>query len=717
MRRGAAIATAVLAWLAPVLSTATAQDAAERLAILQRRAADRSLSIREREAAADEAIQARAALIAAAGRDEPRLPGWLSDQGAALLSRLGRDGSDTQVLFGLPTQAQRAGVAEAASQAAALLARAAASAPEGSEAAAAAPFFRARALVLMAAAEDGPQRRQLAADAHKLVADLALASAGPESMRRIVMGAALLMRAVRPDPEDARAALEELLWAATGGRETGALGAAPSIVPASLRVEGWLGFLHATGVLGTLEDAVDRVRGMLSLPPFAADGRPDPLMVVLAHDAMTRALFERGIRTGQPRLLQRALDVQEELLARRDLGFDAESLRPLALEKLALLAQRAPGQTLPAGFRLAAAVMLARQPSQRAEAISALAALADDPGSGPAAADALWELAVLLTQDPGTSPRLRAVRALVRLAASFPDSRRASEAISAALAYARALSTQDPTDAAVRSAYREALRLGTETYQDLPDRALWRYERVRLALESHDRADLATALAHLRHARAGDPLAAESTALAERGQGVLLDGLFEELAALRRAGDATAASVLARTSLVPEARAAADWATAMKLPSAPRFRADLGQALTEAGDPGGAAIFRALLASPAAPSLPGGTAALKLGLARALLLSGEATKAFPLLSEIATALDAPPVPGDPPPGTPARVETFWHAWTLMLETLAASEQRAAQAGAIRAHIRRLRAIDPELGGEPWKSRIGRIAGQLPRVEP
>jgi hypothetical protein len=46
---------------------------------------------------------------------------------------------------------------------------------------------------------------------------------------------------------------------------------------------------------------------------------------------------------------------------------------------------------------------------------------------------------------------------------------------------------------------------------------------------------------------------------------------------------------------------------------------------------------------------------------------------------------------------------------LMLQVL---QQEAADSpeklGAIRAHIRRLEAIDPELGGEPWRMRIRQV---------
>lgn len=54
---------------------------------------------------------------------------------------------------------------------------------------------------------------------------------------------------------------------------------------------------------------------------------------------------------------------------------------------------------------------------------------------------------------------------------------------------------------------------------------------------------------------------------------------------------------------------------------------------------------------------------------------------------------------------------YWHAWTLLLESLASD---ADQADAIRAHLFRLRLADPELGGPPWRERLESLDSMLAR---
>jgi hypothetical protein len=109
-------------------------------------------------------------------------------------------------------------------------------------------------------------------------------------------------------------------------------------------------------------------------------------------------------------------------------------------------------------------------------------------------------------------------------------------------------------------------------------------------------------------------------------------------------------------------------------------------------------------ATTLAEPIPGGQARLDLARARAHLAVDQSAEAFALLRDLASALDAQ---GD-------RTDTFWHAWTLMLEILAqrAAEGESADADAARSNIARLRLLDPVLGAEPWRSRIEAAARQL-----
>jgi hypothetical protein len=124
-------AVAVAGWCGETRGQPAASDVTD-LAAVEKRAGDRGLSLREREQAADRAVELRRKLIGSAAEDEPRLTGWLIDQSGALLARLARDGSDSAVLFGIALPAQRTAVGVAAAEALKGLERAGARVEEGS---------------------------------------------------------------------------------------------------------------------------------------------------------------------------------------------------------------------------------------------------------------------------------------------------------------------------------------------------------------------------------------------------------------------------------------------------------------------------------------------------------------------------------------------------------------------------------------------------------
>lgn len=696
------------------------------LATAERRAADRALPVREREAAADRAIEIRRALINAAADAEPRLTGWLIDQAGALLARLARDGADAATLFGVPLPAQRTAAASAAAEAAQLLARAeqrtqaaiaaldAAGAPpadprrEGPDhdRTVRIPFFRARAEAILAALTDGPDRAKRAEAGRAGIARLALANTAPEAARRINLAALLLWRRSPPDPADAQIALDECSWIVRAAGENS------DTIPAALHAEAWMAMVHAGIALGRVDEALAALHAAVREAPFTTGGRADTMLCVLVADAAARALFQRAAATNDPSLLARAVAEQEALLARTDLGLRPESLRPLVYEKLAILAAPLPPSLAqPPAVRLSVAIAQARDPRQRDTALRAFADVAEAPDAGLYAADALWELAVLVTQPPPGEPaaRLRAARALTRLAADFPAHTRAAEAINAALVYARALAIES-TDAALRrdgrAAYADALRTATTVHTTLPNIDLWRYERARLIADplpgepepSPDQ--LRTAVGLLELIPAGSPAASDALRLHERLYPAAHRDHHERLAAFLASGDDAAARDLAREHLLPAAQRALDWARAHDAPALPKYQLALAEALADAAQPGARPLAEALL--PHARDLPGGEPRVRLVLARALLLAGDAAAAFPHLRQAANALDVPV------PGGPVRAEIFWHAWTLMLESLADQNHDGARSTTIRAQIKRLRSIDPDLGGEPWRTRIARV---------
>ena len=468
-----------------------------------------------------------------------------------------------------------------------------------------------------------------------------------------------------------------------------------------------MGLVHAGVAAGRADQTLEGVRLAMEQAPFRNGGRPEALLTVLQTDATTRALWERGAAQNDAELLSRAAAAQTALLNREDLGLRAETIRPMVLEKLAILdAASDPKAALPPAVRLGRAIVMARDPARRAEAARAFRALAESDGVGDLAADALWEWAVLLTQSlqAPAEDRLQAARALTRLARDYPDHPRAAEAIAAALAPARALAVGETAGDPERDAYAAALAVATESYPKLPATAVWGCGRPRApaARPAPSPADLATALSLLDDIGAGAAMAADADRLHQRVLEAVLDADFRRIADLRRAGQDAAIRTLAADHTLPAARRAADWAGHRAPEALPRFRLDLADAMVEAGDPEAAAVYRLVL--PAEAKLPGGAPRVRLGLARALLQGGDSAGAFPQLRDIATRLDAAPAGAE----IAARPEAYWHAWTLMLETLLKQDAAGSKRGAIRANIKRLESLDPELGGEPWKARIGRV---------
>ncbi len=107
----------------------------------------------------------------------------------------------------------------------------------------------------------------------------------------------------------------------------------------------------------------------------------------------------------------------------------------------------------------------------------------------------------------------------------------------------------------------------------------------------------------------------------------------------------------------------------------------------------------------AALSAGGPGTRLRLGLGRALAIGGDEAGAFAAWRAAVAPFDADPAA--------TRPDEYWHAWTLMLELLAARNADGSRTGAIRVQITRLESADAGLGGEPWRTRIGRVRDALP----
>ncbi len=706
----------IIALMCAASSFAQQPDLPSELQATERRAADKSISLREREQASDKAIDLRKKLIAGLTPEDATLPDLLITQAAAELARLGRDGSDSAALFCIPLPAQSQTVRDTATESLQLLTQASSILDQKHKDLTAqnipaddpravqldqdrtvrVPFFASRAHILIAACSTGKDRTTHAQAAYDAIGKLTLATSGPESIRRITLGAALLMRAA--DNTDLQSAAEELGWVLTSGPSNQPQPGASAVT----RAEAWFGLILAAAGAGKPEAVLDQFRTAQTQPPFTTDGKPDALLTVLAADAISRAWAEHGIAHNNRASLDRAVSEQQSLLRRTDLGVRADALRPLAFQKLNLLAAKADHKlNLPPAMDLAGAIDAARDPKRRDEAIKRLTAVAAAPDAGDFAADALWESAVLLTQGtPTPTDRQSAATNLTRLARDFPSSPRATEAMAAALAYLQALAREHSES---NTAYLAALTVATDKYATLPTIDTWRYEHARLIVDLNT-GDLETALKVLREVNPKAPIAKEAQRLCERVQGNALDAQWAAISEARKKGQPVAD--LARQTVLPEAQRAVEWSKSHDNASLDRFRADLADALTESGDATGRPIYESLL--KAKSEVPGGTPRLHLGQARALLISGDTPGAFAILRDLAAATDTAPQ-GQPPTSRP---EPFWHAWTLMLEELSTRNEGNARTGTIRTNIKRLESIDPALGGEPWKSRITKVQSTL-----
>ena len=177
-----------------------------------------------------------------------------------------------------------------------------------------------------------------------------------------------------------------------------------------------------------------------------------------------------------------------------------------------------------------------------------------------------------------------------------------------------------------------------------------------------------------------------------------IDNAWSQFAAARQTGDERAAKRIATDQILPAANTAVAWAEKPSRPHVVRFLMDLADARTEGGDRRARFIYERLLEKEVIPQ--GSLTRVRFGYARSLLLEKKPEKAFAILLEIAQELET-----RPPPTTP-RSKQFWHAWTLMPETL--QNQGDTRAATAATHIKRLKSLDPKLGGKPWATRIAAV---------
>lgn len=333
----------------------------------------------------------------------------------------------------------------------------------------------------------------------------------------------------------------------------------------------------------------------------------------------------------------------------------------LALDRSGL---DAADPALPSEVVLARAADLASDPDsvgQAAELLAALAARTEDPSL---AADALWDAALLARSageraDVGTADG-EAGRLFTRMYERFPSDPRAQKAA--------ALSVELAPTRGTRSA---ALERSLAAYPDHARSSVWRLE---LAADASDERALTLIAPIERRGPEGQA--------ADRLESAILDRRIEQ--ARRHEPSGLPNAELLRRAVTLDRRLGRE--------TSPRRRLELAELVLDE-DPAEALELLNMLAVQGAGADADRAA---LDAARAEIRLGRDLEGYQRLRELVDRLDA----------RSEYTEAFWHAWTLIVETVMRLGEREDRAEA-RAHIERLRLIDPGLGGDTWRTRLER----------
>ena len=99
--------------------------------------------------------------------------------------------------------------------------------------------------------------------------------------------------------------------------------------------------------------------------------------------------------------------------------------------------------------------------------------------------------------------------------------------------------------------------------------------------------------------------------------------------------------------------------------------------------------------------LAGAGQAADLARAEALLALARDAEAFAIYRRLAEGAEA----------RADRSDVFWRSWSRLLEIIRRQDATRQRAEEIEREIRRLRIIDPRLGGDPHRRRIESLSGE------
>lgn len=395
----------------------------------------------------------------------------------------------------------------------------------------------------------------------------------------------------------------------------------------------------------------------LQRAPFVDDtGTTDPYWVLALAEARVRGRLRIGASDPFAPLL--------ELLERAEAG-GADAWPPILTDRITRAADMARDAApahiaeAPARVRLVIATAWGRSPATRSDARDLLGSLIT-PGN-PHRPEALWRLALLERALDTPAARSTAADLFAQLATEHPTDPNAGDALAGAIAL-----TSDP------ARLRTLLARATDRHPDRPEIDLW---RLRLA-------ELGEGVARLDALEPVTPATREST-LARENYAATAESLWSESPAGQ-----------ARRDL---ALRVAAWLDRHESPEAARWLGRAADALVT--DDPARAIGLATRSITLAIARGQPTTDAELALARAQIAARRPAEAAATLTTLATRLDRE----EPETHSPA----FWEAWTLLLETAGPADADAAV-----SHLARLELLDPDLGGEPWKSRITRLGKQL-----
>lgn len=660
-----------------------------RLAAIESKLAETSTPIAEQARLLDEAITHTRRLVSD-HRSDTYWPAWPVDLAALILRRLAVDGTDSTVLLGLPSHDQRRRAAKAAMEATELLTLSTQdnhpATPRTSG-----PFMLrkhmigTRAGVLLLAAGEDPGRA-LDTIGHPPQP----ATGAAEQARRVSHAIYLLHKGTLDDVAEAGRILSESLDAEEALPQT--------------RAEILAAWLHANLRLGTppndvIQEAttfINRSRGMDAAARFAHAS--------LITESVARAMLDAPSDDSPSMRISRACEAIEQLTTWMDSPAIARSW---AIEKLSW---RADGAWPVGDVPVLAVLARARHLERAGQRMEAAKILSDESQrvEGPDRLEAMRaRLRLLLMEAEYARSKTLAIEAINLGASIVEEFPSATMHIEPCLIVAKALTTRPDSDPADTQRLAQWLDIGLANPTALGELDYWKLDRGDLrAAQARTPSDTLSALADYDSI---DRASAIRTAGNERYRDVATTALANarsHVAELRRAEDDAALRTFASEQWLPLAKAAALWAESNATASRATFSRSLADALVEAAHPGADVIYRTLLAE----TEPGSAAAqeLSLGLARALLLANKDDQAFALLRDVAMASDTPTPDGS------NRPERFWHAWTLMLETLLEIEDSHRQRTAITTRLTQLESIDPNLGGPPWRNRLNRIREAVTR---